>query len=108
MTLKRLLEILEDWKRWMKSDNHKLGYPNKVSYMSSGNESTSEVFEEMVDQADNKNVQTINAIINSLPKEQREAVYYVWLQCKKPMYWELKYDLALDNMLTLAGKRIYA
>lgn len=107
MTLERLLVILEDWKIWMKSDNHRLGYPSHSLGISTGGES-SNVFEDMVDQSDNKNVQTINAIINSLPKEQRESVYHVWLQSKAPKYWEFKYDLALDNLLTLASKRIFA
>jgi len=107
MTLERLLTILEDWKLWMKSDNHRLGYPSQSLGMSSGGES-SDAFDDMVTLADNKNVMTMNAIINSLPIEQREAVYHVWLQTKAPLYWEFKYDLALDNMLTIAGRRIYA
>ncbi len=43
MHIDRLMVILEDWSRWMKTDSHKLGYPSKTSYLSSGGESTSDV-----------------------------------------------------------------
>jgi|TARA_R110000772_G_scaffold196360_3_gene307124 hypothetical protein len=108
MRIERLMVILDDWSSWMKSDNHKLGYPNKVSYMSSGGESTADVFEDMVGKTDNENVKILNACIHSLDKEQREAVYARWLGSKKPVYYELKLDLAMDNLLTMVGKRIYA
>ncbi len=62
----------------------------------------------MVEEADNRNTKTINAIINSLPKEQREAIYARWLGSKKPIYYELKLELAMDNLLTIADRRIYA
>jgi hypothetical protein len=68
--------ILEDWSRWMKKDSHRLGYPNKVSYLSSGGESTSDVFEHMVDESDKNNVKIVNACIDSLPIEQKKAIYY--------------------------------
>tara|TARA_R110002126_G_scaffold447_1_gene3096 strand:- start:548 stop:874 length:327 start_codon:yes stop_codon:yes gene_type:complete len=108
MRIDRLMVILEDWAKYMKKDNHRLGYPSKVSYMSTGGESTSDVFEEMVNQADNENVKVINACIHSLDKGQREAIYSRWLGSKPPMYYELKLGLAMDNLLTMAGRRIYA
>ena len=40
MSIERLLQILDDWALYMKSDNHKLGYPSKSLGMSSGGEST--------------------------------------------------------------------
>ena len=40
----RLLQILDDWKLYMRSDNHKLGYPSKSLGMSSGGESTEDEF----------------------------------------------------------------
>mgnify|MGYP003625203818 FL=1 len=49
MRINRLMIILDDWSRWMKSDNHGLGYPSSTSYFSTGGESTSEVFEDMRD-----------------------------------------------------------
>jgi len=108
MRIERLMMILEDWAKYMKSDNHRLGYPNKISYMSSGGESTADVFDDMVNEADSENVKIVNACIHSLEKNQREALYARWLGSKKPMYYELKLDLAMDNLLTMVGKRIYA
>tara|TARA_R110002020_G_scaffold219343_2_gene427221 strand:- start:191 stop:514 length:324 start_codon:yes stop_codon:yes gene_type:complete len=107
MRIDRLMVLLEDWSKWMKHDSHKLGYPSKSLGITSGGES-SEAFDDMVLEADSKNTKTINAIINSLPREQREAIYARWLGSKKPMYYELKLELAMDNLLTIADRRIYA
>lgn len=107
MRIKRLMVLLEDWSIWMKHDNHRLGYPRKSLGIASGGES-SEAFDDMVGEADSKNIKTINAIINSLPREQREAIYARWLKSKKPMYYELKLELAIDNLLSIAGRRIDA
>ena len=104
----RLLSILEDWARWMKSDNHKLGYASKSIGMSSGGESTSEVFEEMCSAQDMSNIRTIHAIIHSLEQGQQDAIYTKYLGAKPPLayYWQL--DMAYDNLLTIAGRRINA
>ena len=108
MELGRLVTILEDWSRWMKTDSHRLGYPNKVSYLSSGGESTSDVFEEMLGEADNNNVKIVNACIDSLSIDQKKAIYYKWLGGNKPMFYERHLDLAMDNLLAIVGRRIYA
>jgi hypothetical protein len=106
--MERLLSILEDWARWMKSDNHKIGYPSKSIGMSSGGESTSEVFEEMCSAQDMSNVRTIDAIIHSLDSSQQQAIYAKYLGAKPPLafYWQL--EMAYDNLLTIAGRRINA
>ena len=88
--------------------NNRLGYPNKTSYLSSGGESTSDVFEEMLGEADNNNVKIVNACIDSLPKEQKKAIYYRWLKGNKPIFYERNLDLAMDNLLTIVGRRIFA
>ena len=108
ISMERLLSILEDWARWMKSDNHKLGYPSKSIGMSSGGESTSEVFEEMCSAQDMSNVRTIDAIIHSLDSSQQQAIYAKYLSAKPPLafYWQL--EMAYDNLLTIAGRRINA
>lgn len=107
MRIERLMVLLEDWSTWMKHDTHRLGYPSKSLGIASGGES-SEAFDDMVGEADSKNTKTINAIINSLPREQREAIYARWLKSKKPMYYELKLELAIDNLLSIASRRIDA
>ena len=108
MRIERLMVLLEDWSLWMKHDSHKLGYPSKSLGVVGGNDSSHEAFEFMVNESDKKNIITMNAIINSLPREQQEAIYARWLKSKKPVYYELKLDLAMDNLLTIASRRIYA
>jgi hypothetical protein len=108
ISMERLLSILEDWSLWMKHDTHKLGYPSKSIGMSSGGESTSEVFEEMCSAQDMSNIRTIHAIIHSLEQGQQEAIYAKYLGAKPPLafYWQL--DMAYDNLLTIAERRINA
>jgi len=108
ISMERLLSITEDWARWMKSDNHKLGYPSKSIGMSSGGESTSEAFEDMCSAQDMSNIRTIHAIIHSLEKGQQDAIYAKYLGAKPPLayYWQL--DMAYDNLLTIASRRINA
>ena len=108
ISMERLLSILEDWALWMKTDNHKLGYPSKSIGMSSGGESTSQSFEEMCSSQDMSNVRTIHAIVHSLEQGQQEAIYAKYLGAKPPLafYWQL--DMAYDNLLTIAERRINA
>jgi hypothetical protein len=108
ISMERLLSIMEDWALWMKSDNHRLGYPSKSIGMSSGGESTSESFSEMCSAQDMSNIRTIDAIIHSLDKTQQDAIYAKYLGAKPPLafFWQL--DMAYDNLLTMAGKRINA
>lgn len=106
MQLGRLLCILDDWARWMKKDSHRLGFPTKSSFLSSGGESSNDAFEVMIEKADKNNVITINAVVHSLPKAQRQAIYARYLKDKKPMYYEKHLELALDNLLTMASRRI--
>ncbi len=108
ISMERLLSILEDWGRWMKTDNHKLNYPSKSIGMSSGGESTSEAFEEMCSAQDMSNIRTIDVIIHSLPKEQQDAIYARYLDAKKPLAYPYKLELAFDNLITIASKRINA
>lgn len=92
----------------MKRDSHRLGYPRKSSYFSSGGESTSEVFEDMVSKSDMDNVRIVDSIIDDLPKQQKQSINYRFLGGKKPMYYERNLELAIDNLLTIAGRKIYA
>jgi hypothetical protein len=108
ISMERLLSIMQDWALWMKSDNHKLGYPSKSIGMSSGGESTSEVFEDMCSAQDMSNIRTIDAIIHSLPKEQQNAIYAKYLNAKKLLAYEWNMDMAYDNLLTIASRRINA
>jgi len=102
------MTILDDWSRWMKIDKHGLGYPSSTSYFSTGGESTSEVFEDMVSKTDMNNIKIVDAVIDGLPDTQKSSIYYRFLKGKKPMFYEKNLDLAMDNLLTIVGQRIYA
>jgi len=102
------MNILEDWSKWMKIDNHKLGYPSKTSYLSTGGESTVDAFENMVEKADEEAIKILDVCIDGLPNNQRQAIYCRWLGGKKYMYYERDLNLAMDNLLTIVGRRIYA
>lgn len=106
MTLEYLLELLDDWAKWMHYDNHKLGFPTKSVGLSSGGSSNEDTFDEMIDDLDNENVKTINAIIHSLQTEEVKAIYARYLHTKKPFYYEIKLQFALDKLLKLAEQRI--
>lgn len=104
--MNRLLELLDKWKLYMRSDNHRLGYPSKSIGMSSGGASGS--FDDMYDEVEDDNVRTVDAVIHSLPKDQQQAIYARYLKTKKPLYYEIKLEMAIDNLLTIVGRRIGA
>jgi DNA-directed RNA polymerase specialized sigma24 family protein len=108
MHIDRLKQILDDWSLWMHAPSHKLGYPSKSLGMISGGESTSDAFEDMLSEMDMTNVRTIDAIISSLPENQRDAVYARYLKTSKYDDYETQLSLAFDNMLTIASRRIVA
>ena len=92
----------------MRSDNHKLGYPSKSLGMSSGGESSYDAFDEMYEDVESDNIRTVDAVIHSLPKDQKDAIYARYLNTKKPLYYEIKLQLAIDNLLIIVGRRIGA
>jgi len=106
--ISRLMTILDDWSRWMKVDKHGLGYPSSTSYFFTGGESTAEVFEDMVSKTDMNNIKIVDAVIDGLSDTQKAAIYYRFLGGNKPVFYEKQLDLAMDNLLTIVGKRIYA
>ena len=108
MDINRVKLILEDWALYMKVDNHKLGYPSKSILINSGGESSHEVFEQMIDDMDFNNVKAMDAIIDSLEPLQKQAVYARYLKEKKPVEYTRLLSLAMDNILTLASRRIPA
>lgn len=108
MDINRVKIILEDWALYMKVDNHKLGYPSKSILINSGGESSNEVFEQMIDDMDFHNVQAMDAIIDSLEPLQKQAVYARYLKEKKPVEYIRLLSLAMDNIITLASRRIPA
>ncbi|NBW28894.1 hypothetical protein EBR37_00735 [bacterium] len=108
MHIDRLKQILDDWALWHKTPSHRLGYPSKSLGMISGGESTSDAFEDMVGQMDMTNVRTIDAIIDSLPSKQKEAIYTRYLKTRKSLNYEHELEMGIDNLLTIASRRIVA
>jgi hypothetical protein len=106
--MERLLTILDDWKKYMKSSSHRLGYPSKSLGMSSGGESTEDEFEHMLNAMDQSNVKTLDAIIHSLDKGQQQALYAKYLGGNPPLAYSWQLDMAMDNLLTISSRRINA
>lgn len=99
-----LLDYMDMWARSMRHDDNGLGYPKKSIMMSSGGSYNS--FEDMIEEADSNIIKTIDAVVSSLDQEQRDAVWARWLNTKKPMYYELKLSHAIDNLMTIVGRRL--
>lgn len=99
-----LMEYMDAWARSMRQEDSGLGYPKKSIMMSSGGNYTS--FEDMIEEADSNIIKTIDAVVSSLDPEQRSAVWARWLNTKKPMYYELKLSHAIDNLMTIVGRRL--
>lgn len=97
------LDYMSMWGRWMKSEDHKLGYPQK-SVGISGSSSTS--FDDMIEEADLEIIKTINSCIDSLKSEEINAIWARYLNTKKPMYYELKLQVGLDKLRQLVESRI--
>ena len=101
------MDILDDWSRWMKSDNHRLGFPNKSSYFSTGGESTSEVFQDMLEASDLQNVKIIDSIIDDLPQNLKQSIHYRFLGGKKPILYEKYFNQAMEKIHSKIINKIY-
>lgn len=108
LTMDRLLQILDDWKVYDKYHKNKLGYPSKSLGMSSGGASSHDAFEHLISGMDLQNAETIDSGIKNLPKGQQEAIRHKYFKEPKPIAYEWQYDMAMDNLLTWASKRIAA
>ena len=108
LDITRLLSILEDWRIWMYKPSNKLGFPSRSLVMISGGHSGTDAFDNLISLQDKNNVLIIDTIIHDLPESQKNAIYYRYLQSKKPVDYEYQLELALDNLLTISSKRIYA
>jgi len=104
MHIDRLLNMLDDWKKWMVVDDHKLGFPTKSSGLYSGGAYTS--LSDMCEIQDLNNVRTLHAVIISLPKEEQDAIFHKYLHTKKPYAYEFKLELAMKAILLLISQRI--
>lgn len=104
MNIEYLMYLLDLWAQWMKHDDHELGYPKRSLGMSSGGASST--FEEIFESSELDKIKIVDRVIHDLDYEQRKAVYARYLGSKKPMYYEIKLGDAIDNLLTIVGRRI--
>ena len=105
MTMEHLLDLLKAWSLYMKqSTSNQLGYPNKSLGMYGGGSSTS--FDDMYDSMVSDHVRTIDAIISSLPERQQNAIYHKYTGSKAEVLQDYHMNAALDNLLTIATRRI--
>ena len=72
LPISRILYLLDSWARWMRLDNHRLGYPSKSIMISTGGASSENAFEEMVDESDKRNVsiKRLWILLTSLPLKE--------------------------------------
>lgn len=97
------LDYMGMWSRWMKSEDHKLGYPQR-SIGISGSSSTS--FDDMIEEADFEIIRTINSCMDSLNPEEVNAIWSRYLGTKRPMYYELKLESGLNHLREMVEKRL--
>lgn len=108
MDIQRLHYHLENWAAYMRSGSHKLGYPTRsLGFTGSHNAACEDGSEIVYECEDLTAAKTMDALIDSLELNQRMAVNHVWLNSVFTMRnFEAVYDMAIDNLLTLAGKRL--
>lgn len=104
MVKQQLIEYMDMWARSMKVNDHQLGYPKKSILFATGGASTT--FDDMLDDVDSRIIKTIDAVVSSLSRDQREAVWARWLNTKEPMYYEYKLELAIDNLMVIVDRRL--
>lgn len=105
MTMERLQDLLKEWARSLKHEgSSKLGFPSRSLGMSTGGNSTS--FDEMYDLMQNDHIRTIQAIIDSLPERQQNAVYHKYTGSKAEVLQDYHMTMAYDNLLVIASRRI--
>lgn len=106
MDIQRLEWHMENWAEFMRRPSHRLGYPSHSMCMISGGESTQDSFTVMCDEMDIQSAKQIDALIDSLPLNQQNAINHRWLHAvfKMRNYADSLSD-AMDNLMTMAERR---
>lgn len=106
MDIQRLEWHLQNWADWMRRPSNRLGYPTHSLCIASGGGSTVDAFEIMCEEVDAKCARAMDAMIDSLPPNQAMAINHKWLASVYRMRdMETAYEMALDNLLTMAERR---
>lgn len=72
---------LANWADWHKHSSNGLGYPTKAAVAMGGGQSVSGVFEELCEDADRCSSEIVEALVNDLAQDQKNAIYHRWLGC---------------------------
>jgi hypothetical protein len=106
MNLDRLEWHLGNWADWMRQDSSHLGYPKRSLMIASGGGTSVDAFEIMCDEVDTKCAEQLDALIDSLPPNQRCAINHKWLSAVYRMRdMDRAYELAIDNLMAMADRR---
>ena len=99
MTYSEMLDLLDQWVRWMRTpEKNSLGYPSRSSGMSSGGSVRD--FDDLFESVENDKIISLNTAIGDLEYEERNAIMWRYFKQKpKPMYYELKLQIATENLL---------
>lgn len=88
----------------MQRDDAGIGYPKQsVGFISGG---SSQSFDEMFESSELEHIKTLDSVIHSLHKLQRDAIYARYTGTKKFVHYEYHLSNAVDNLLTIVGRRI--
>ena len=102
-----MMELLDEWAKWVRSyKDEGLGYPKRSVGISSGS-SQYGAFEAMCEHADEHQMKVINTGIYDLNQEEQKAIFWRYFKQKpKPMYYELKLQMAIDNLYKKIGEKL--
>lgn len=103
MHIDLFMEYMSMWARWMKSEDHRLGYPQKSVGVSGASSTT---FDDMIDEADSEVIRVINSSMDSVRPEEVNAIWARYLGTKKPMYYELKLESGLNHLREMVERRL--
>jgi len=94
----RLEWHFDNWRKWMRDGVLTEGYPAKSSGFIGGG--LSRTFDEMVESADTRCAEIVDAVVNSLSSAQRAAVYHQYL------YAVFRFPRGFDDAIAAARLRV--
>ena len=108
MEMVRLEYQLENWRdSYFRGEaGSELGYPRKCMLAVSGSAGAIDAFDIECDKVDIACAETMDALIDSLPSNQRCAVHHKWLNAVYSLRdMEGSYLDALENLMLMADRR---
>jgi len=102
-----MMELLDEWAKWVKSyKDEGLGYPKRSVGISSGS-SQYGAFEAMCDHADEHQMKIVNTGVYDLAPEEQSAIFWRYFKQKpKPMYYEFKLQMAMEHLYKKIAEKL--